>query len=218
MIKKLAPYMKKYKTQLMLGVLCAAYEAEWGLFLLLWLRSQGGCDRLRGKVVRSEQLWSSAKAGFGLRTWPETAHCRSYGQAKASLYPSVPGGWNAVFPGADGLSASAGRLESAVCTQNTGGGSGWSFCGSLPDALSYRIYGRCADRGWSGRAGGIGGRADEGGKNYFSARVHHTKEKGGGAPWRRTGKRLIWICLSGLMVCGSDLSVVTVSHCVIRCW
>ena len=30
----------------------------------------------------------------------------------------------AVFPGADGLSASAGRLESAVCTQNTGGGSG----------------------------------------------------------------------------------------------
>ena len=29
------------------------------------------------------------------------------------------------------------------------------------------------------------------GENYFSARVHHTKEKGGGAPWRRTGKRLI---------------------------
>ena len=27
---------------------------------------------------------------FGLD--PETAHCRSYGQAKASLYPSVPGG------------------------------------------------------------------------------------------------------------------------------
>ena len=39
--------------------------------------------------------------------------------------------------------------------------------------------------------GGIGGRADEGGQNYFSARVHHTKEKGGGAPWRRAGKRLI---------------------------
>ena len=31
-------------------------EAERGLFLLLWLRSQGGCDRLRGKVVQSEQL------------------------------------------------------------------------------------------------------------------------------------------------------------------
>ena len=27
MIKKLAPYMKKYKTQLILGVLCAALEA-----------------------------------------------------------------------------------------------------------------------------------------------------------------------------------------------
>ncbi len=27
---------------------------------------------------------------FGLD--PETAHCRSYGQAEASLYPSVPGG------------------------------------------------------------------------------------------------------------------------------
>ena len=39
--------------------------------------------------------------------------------------------------------------------------------------------------------GGIGGQADAGRQNYFSARVHHTKEKGGGAPWRRTGKRLI---------------------------
>jgi len=29
------------------------------------------------------------------------------------------------------------------------------------------------------------------GQNCFSARVYRTKEKGGGAPWRRTGKRLI---------------------------
>ncbi len=28
-------------------------------------------------------------------------------------------------------------------------------------------------------------------KIAFSARVYRTKEKGGGAPWRRTGKRLI---------------------------
>ena len=28
-------------------------------------------------------------------------------------------------------------------------------------------------------------------QNCFSARVYRTKEKGGGAPWRRTGKRLI---------------------------
>ena len=31
MIKKLAPYMKKYKTQLMQGVLCAALEAIFEL-------------------------------------------------------------------------------------------------------------------------------------------------------------------------------------------
>ena len=43
MIKKLAPYMKKYKTQLMLGVLCAALEAIFELlipFLLYKLCSQ----------------------------------------------------------------------------------------------------------------------------------------------------------------------------------
>ena len=32
-------------------------------------------------------------------------------QAQTSLYPSVSGGRNAVLPGADGLSASAGRLS-----------------------------------------------------------------------------------------------------------
>ena len=35
MIKKLAPYMKKYKTQLMLGVLCAALEAIFELLIPL---------------------------------------------------------------------------------------------------------------------------------------------------------------------------------------
>ena len=53
------------------------------------------------------------------------------------------------------------------------------------------IYGRCADGGRSGRTGGIGGQADERWVYRLSERVHSTKEKGGGAPWRRTGKRLI---------------------------
>ena len=35
MIKKLAPYMKKYKTQLRLGVLCAALEAIFELLIPL---------------------------------------------------------------------------------------------------------------------------------------------------------------------------------------
>ena len=37
MIKKLAPYMKKYKTQLMLGVLCAALEAIFELLIPFYL-------------------------------------------------------------------------------------------------------------------------------------------------------------------------------------
>ena len=35
MIKKLAPYMKKYKTPLILGVLCAALEATFELLIPL---------------------------------------------------------------------------------------------------------------------------------------------------------------------------------------
>lgn len=58
-------------------------------------------------------------ADFGLD--PETAHCRSYGQAKASLIlRQFREDECFVFPGADGLSASVGGLKSALCTKDTG--------------------------------------------------------------------------------------------------
>ena len=61
------------------------------------------------------------KTGCGLRYQHRAGTaCGSSPQVKASLYPSVPGGRNAVLPSADGLFASAGRLESVVCTENAG--------------------------------------------------------------------------------------------------
>ena len=72
--------------------------------------------------LNSYEATQRLAADFGIST--EQGACSSSPQAKASQYPSVPGGRNAVLPSADGLFASAGKLESAVCTQNTGRCSG----------------------------------------------------------------------------------------------
>lgn len=104
------------------------------------------------------QLWSSFEASYIRQFRDEMQCCAS---------------------GADGLFASVGRLESALCSQTPEDALDDRFVEACQMHAAYRIYGRCADGGDLGRTG-IGGRVElmaVGRQNCFSARVYRTKEK-----------------------------------------